>query len=537
MHSINKKQIGDDARSVGEILPLVWEKRSEATCIFYKNEKFTFNDLFSGSLAFSEHLKNRGVRQGTKVLLVLDNRPEFFMTFFGVMFLGGVNIPLSPASVPLRTIQIVEHSGAEYVVVDDELWNSKKSDFLKDDPSLMGKIILISSLKKSDVLLAAPYIETNSRVPALIQYTSATTGFSKGVVVSHAAILNNISSMNSVLQVDCERDLFSSFLPLYHDMGLVGMGLMPIRYGITQVLYKQDIRSIFSWLGDIKKYKITISGASNTILYLTRRVVANPSEFDLRGLRALIVGSEPIYYDTVKNFESDYGLENTVVPSYGLAETTLCVSMAEPGMPVKADSKCVVSCGRPLPGVDVRVNAENDDGRIGELLVRSPSIMNEYFHNEAETREALRDGFLYTGDIGYVGDDGEIYIIGRKKNIIVRNGENLIPAELEAISVKQKGIRSAAVIGLKGTARINYEDVVLINELVSSSMLKDENALLNLKRVLKQEFGRHSSYLPDRIVFVPPGTIPFSPNGKMQHLKLKEMFENLEIARFKFVEV
>jgi long-chain acyl-CoA synthetase len=526
---------GDEAVFLGEILLNAAKTLPEKPFLIYQGNEWTFSEVLSHSLAFTKFLQKRNICRNEKVAIVLDNRPEFFFTFFGILYAGCTVVTISPKSSPNRICEIINHSDSVFAVIDGYL-HAKIREDLSEKIGQPERIIKLSEIDFSDCagLSAASLLHSDEF--ALFQYTSATTGSSKGVMISHSAVLTNLHALAEKIKIKKEHDILSSFMPLYHDMGLVGFGLMPLYCGISLILYSQDIRSIFNWLSDMGTMRPTISGVSNTILYLTHRVISDPSRFDLSSLRILIVGSEPVYVQTVKGFERDYRVTSRVVPAYGLAEATLCVTMSEIGIPLKCDAANVVSCGRPLPGVEIRLET-GSGGVTGEILVKSPSLMSGYYKNKLATEETFTDdGYLRTGDIGYIDDDGDLFIIGRKKNVIIRNGENIFPSDLEAISLKDQNVRVAAVFGVPSKIRENYEEIVLVLEVVSKKTLSNRELLARIREKILSSAKESCSYLPDQFIFVAPGAIPFSPNGKLQHLLLQKRFISGEIKNSDRVE-
>lgn len=519
----------NDARTLVDIPRSVGERSPDKTYIRYLGEEVTFKKMRMEAERTAAYLLDRGIKVGTRITVVLDNRPEFIYSFFGVMIAGGIVVTVSPKSTPGRIQEIVEDSDSEYFISEDDYYDSISDTLKSIDPGLERKLIKLSEIAayNYDSSSAIPYHKPEEEDIAFFQYTSATTGRSKGVQISHRAVMENIRGMAAHVSSTSD-DLFSSFMPLYHDMGLVSLGLLPAYVGATLLLYKQDIRNIYSWLGDMAEFKPTLTGCSNTILYLTRRVVRDPSQYDLTSLRAVFVGSEQVYYNTVKDFENDYNIPNVVVPAYGLAEATLAVTMTPMNRGIIADKSNIVSCGKPLKDVKIKIE-KRGNSQEGEVLIHSPALMSGYHKRPEETEKVFtEDGFLRTGDLGYLDEDNELFILGRIKNIIIRGGENLSPGDLEEVALRSSEIRTAGVTSVKNSESENKEDIVLVAELNQARILKDESKINEINKFIVAESKRDCAYQADRIYYVPPGSIPFSPNGKMQHLKMKESMESGE---------
>jgi acyl-CoA synthetase (AMP-forming)/AMP-acid ligase II len=459
-------------------------------------------------------------------MILLDNGPSFIASFFSVLFIGSTVVGVNPKSSIDRILDIAASADSTVILTSADLLPGLQS-LKKNEP--FKKILLVE-----DLVLAKPPsrftvqdVAPNDTV--FLQFTSGTTGNSKGVMLSHTAVLANLKGISSRVQVDPQVDICSSFLPLYHDMGLIGFCLFPIYAGVQLILYRQDIRSLYQWLEGFKTHSVTISGASNTMLYLTKRVVSDPSLYDLSTLRVLLVGSEPVGIENVRNFQENYRLTNVVVPAYGLAEVALCATMHEPGTAAVTNTDGIVSCGTPLPGVTMRIAG----GTVGEIQIKSPAAMTGYYKKPELTAEAFTDdNFVKTGDIGSTDDQGRYYIVGRSKNIIIHNGVNCSPAELESVAQKLSDVRLACVVGIANHHGSGREDIHLVVE-VKKSLLANHTRLKELQQSLRRHAQEQCSYTPDKIHFSEPGTIPFSPNGKMQHVRMRELLNSPEFRALK----
>jgi acyl-CoA synthetase (AMP-forming)/AMP-acid ligase II len=517
--------VGNGIKSLNELIPASTRSAGDKTFLSYQNNDYTYTDLRRNSEQYAGYFIDAGIKKGDKVALILDNCPEYFFAFFGILLAGASVVSISPKSKVDRVVRIVEHSDSVAIVSDDSY---KDLNVLRNRlDSIHVPISTLSRLNQPRKGNWDYKYESQEEEIAFYQYTSGTTGFSKGTMISHKSAIANIRGIAERLHVKPFEDVASSLMPLYHDMGLIGFGLFPIYSGCKLVLYRQDIRNIYQWLEDFKKHRVTISGASNTLLYLTRRVVDDPRQYDLSSLKVMLVGSEPIFLDTVRNFEKDYGLANIIVPAYGLAEVTLCATMHSPGKPFLYDRSKTVSCGTPLNDVEIRIHKDKNSD-LGEVWIKSPAVMSGY-HKEKELSDmAFENGYFKTGDLGYLDENNELYIYGRIKDIIIRDGENLFPQELEEIALTCDGIRNACVVGIPDFERNNREEIILVAE-ISKFIFSDQDDLMRVYRILREKIKIDSHYQPEKIYFVPPVTIPFSPNGKLQRLKMKEMIQSGEL--------
>lgn len=524
-----RTQVGGRSQNLVDLVDLNAEAQPHAVSLVFEGRVSTYANLRMRSQSWGAKLSRVGVSRGDRVVIVLDNSAEFFDVFFGVLRLGAVAVSLSPKSKDNRIIDITGHCGASLVVATASFWSTHEA--LRQ--SLQTAIPLDAG---QDCPVEAPmdFPRVSPQSHAFLQYTSGTTGFSKGVCLTHEAVLANLRSMNARLPVDPTTDVFTSMLPLYHDMGLVGFGLYSLFTSAKLVLFLQDIRSIYSWLGSFSEHRATISGASNSMLHLTRRVVSDPNDYDLSSLRIMLCGSEPLYHTTLENFETDYRVSRVLVPAYGLAEATLCLTMGDPGAGVHVDSQQVVSCGRPLDDVKIRIDQPDAHG-VGEVLALTPAAMAGYFHAPSDSATSFaEDGFLRTGDLGYLDAKGNLFLLGRKKNVIIRDGENRLPGELEEVALRHTAIRNACVVGVRLPGGDPRERIVLVAE-VKLGTLRDPKATSELHKAILAEATRSCNYLPDQVYFVPPVTIPFSPNGKMQHQRMKEILAQDEWSKIEKV--
>ena len=265
-------------------------------------------------------------------------------------------------------------------------------------------------------------------------------GSAKGAVISHRAVLANLRGFTRELPVDGERDVLSSMMPLFHDMGLVCFGLGALYTGAPLVLYRQEAISLYHWLEGFARHRVTISGGPNIFLHLANRVVRDPTKYDLRSMRAFICGSEPISPAVVRVFEDRYRVKGKVKPAYGMAEITLCATLTAANDTYRVIDDRYISCGKPLE--DVRIAILTSDRGVtrepyvsGEVLIETPSLMEGYLHRPELTQQT-KYGAAATapGTSASLDEEGRVYISGRKSNLIFRGGEKLAPSDLESIA-------------------------------------------------------------------------------------------------------
>jgi acyl-CoA synthetase (AMP-forming)/AMP-acid ligase II len=385
---------------------------------------------------------------------------------------------------------------------------------------------------------------------ALLQYTSGSTSSPKGVELTHANVIANMALIGDAITHPGSVGL--SWLPLYHDMGLIGAALGALYTRVPLLLMPTTlfVKEPASWLRSISAFGATITLAPNFAFQHAVRHVGMEQlagGISLSTLETALNGAEPVDAAAVEAFEDKFaaiGLRRgTVRPVYGLAESSLAVTFSDPGEfvvdTVDADvleqqaiaspagetsrARRFVSVGRPLPTQELHVVDAGDrplpDRHVGEVIVRGPSIMRGYYRRPDESASALRGGFLHTGDLGYLFD-GRLFITGRSRDVIIRYGRNYYPADIEAVVGRVVGAgRGASVafsIGDAGDSRI---------VIVVETRLRDADQLLQLDRSIKE--GCHAAFLfgPDDVRLVPLGGIPRTTSGKVRRDECRRRYQ------------
>jgi acyl-CoA synthetase (AMP-forming)/AMP-acid ligase II len=252
----------------------------------------------------------------------------------------------------------------------------------------------------------------------------------------------------------------------------------------------------------------------------------DPGEFDLSSLRVALNAAEPVRAGTISAFERAFGLKNVMVAGYGLAEATVGVSMAKPGTAPRVDDRGRVSAGRPFPGVELRILAGDEvlpAGETGEIAIRSQANCQGYFGNPDETARLFwRDGYLGSGDLGYLDRDGCLFITGRKKNIIKRSGETISPQEIEELVDALPEVRYSAAVGID-QGRDEGEQAYVFAEIRDGEGLST-GELHKMALQIVADFYERMGFRPARVYLLKPRTLPLTHNGKLQHGRLKEMY-------------
>jgi fatty-acyl-CoA synthase len=428
-------------------------------------------------------LRERGIGKGDRIVLALPEPDDFVLTFFGALVAGAVPVPLYPPQTLARLdaylanlSRIVEVSEAKLLITGNRPFPTENGV-----PEGARALFALPSVRAEEIA-AAPAVtsEIDVRVDAndlaFLQFTSGSTSSPKGVMVTHGNLEANARAiMFDGLRADPDRDKGVSWLPLYHDMGLIGFVIAPLFARVPVVLLPPTsfVRRPSSWLEAIHRHRGTITFAPNFAYGLAVQSTSQKQidEWDLSCLRALGCGAEPIDAATVRAFMDKFepaGLKRTaILPSYGLAEATLAVTFADLDEPLTTDAVDpqallrgravkasnghaaeIVACGRPFPGHRVEIIDEAghalSERIIGEIVVEGPSVTSGYFGDSAASQSAFRNGRLYTGDLGYFAE-GRLYVCGRSKDLIILRGRNYFPQDIEKIISEVDGVRGSQV--------------------------------------------------------------------------------------------
>jgi 1-acyl-sn-glycerol-3-phosphate acyltransferase len=523
-----------------------------------EGEALSYRQLQRGAGEVAAGLRALGLRVGDTVGIMLPTGMDFFYAFHGILRAGGIPVPLYP---PFRTDQIEDHCRREARVLDNagtpffiaSRETAAPGRLLKAMVPALRHVLTVPELRSSpgpDVVV--PRLE---RDIAFLQYTSGTTGDPKGVVLTHGNLLANIRAMGQAVEVRPD-DRFVSWLPLYHDMGLIGACFGTLYFGIHLVLMSplQFIAQPQRWLTAIHRHRGTISAAPNFAydLCANRLADADIEGLDLGSWRLAFNGAEPVSPVTIERFctrfEAHGFRPQAMKPVYGLAESSVGLSFptlssapridridrkyfqtrrhARPAAEDDPEPLRVVGCGRPLPGHDVRVVddsgeevAEREEGR---LVFRGPSCTPGYYRNRDATRRLYHDGWLDSGDLAYIAD-GEIHITGRVKDLIIRAGRNLYPYELEQVVSEVPGIRKNNVAAFAcRDPEAPGERLVIMAETRETGA----EALREVQERVRQASLRVLDTPPDDIALVPPGTVLKTSSGKIRRAACRQRYES-----------
>ena len=488
-----------------------------------RGEPRTFGEMWRSIERFAALLLDRGLASAGRVVVAVPNGVEFFPAFYGVQRAGGVAVPIFPGSGPERVASIAGLCGARFVVVPSDLAGGELERLAAE----RGLEVLRPAESAGMPRLRKPPAVASDDV-AYIQYTSGSTGNPKGVQLSHGNLLANVEQLIAGFEIT-PGEVFVSWLPVYHDMGLVLKTMVPFYLGAKLVLLPTSLKNVRWWIDAIERHRGTFTAAPDFAYRLCLRYVRDPGRFDLRSLRLALNAAEPVRGRTLADFEAAFSLTRVMSAGYGLAEATVGVSRWPPGTAAKVDERGFVSIGRPFPGVEIEIDGDGV-GEVGEILVRSPANTRGYFANPRETARLRRpDGFLRTGDLGYRDAEGDLFIVGRKKNIIIHGGENVSPQEVEEVVDGTPGVRYSAAVGVD-RGRTEGEQVYVFAEVRPTSEAA-EGRHRDLAVEIVDRFRRRLGFRPGRVVLVKPHAIPLTHNGKLRHARLRERYLDGSLRR------
>lgn len=490
-------------------------------------QQFSYRQLLHQAGVFSTALQKAGIAPGEVVILILQHGQELIFSFFGAILSGAV-----PSIMPFLTEKLLPD---QYRSSLEALFKITKpaavityADFLSEVTksaagSSVRKILISEEITKSqhsatqnhDAALEISHLPGAHCKPAdivLLQHSSGTTGLQKGVALSHQAVFNQLSNYSQAINFTAE-DVVVSWLPLYHDMGLIAGFLMPLLLGSTLVLMSpfEWVRAPYRLFQAITKFKGSLCWLPNFAYNFCAQKIRQRDlvDIDLTSLRAVINCSEPMYWKSHQMFLerfSPFGLSpNALATSYAMAENVFAVTQGgihspvmidcieakvfsekriarpvnEPREQIQALSSSLseqdnglimylLSAGKTIPGTSISI-VDNDgtplpERHIGRIVLKSDCMLSEYYHRQDLTEKAFLDGWYVTGDLGYLAN-GELYVTGREKDLIIVGGKNVYPQDLERLAEETKGVYPGRVVALGVyNERNGTEDVVLIAE-------------------------------------------------------------------------
>jgi 1-acyl-sn-glycerol-3-phosphate acyltransferase len=535
----------------------------------HREHPIRYRDLHDAARTVAAGLAAHGLQPRQTVALMLPTGDDYLASFFGVMMAGGIPVPIYP---PARLAQIEDHlkrhahilSNAEAVLIITVALAKPVARMLQAAVPSLAAIVTPQELTTQLTTQAVPHYRPQPDDIAFLQYTSGSTGDPKGVVLTHANLLANIRALGQAAQVAAD-DVFVSWLPLYHDMGLIGAWFGSLYHGIPLVLMSPlaFLARPMLWLQMLARHRGTISSAPNFAYELCVRHVdsAALAQLDLSAWRLAFNGAEPVSPATLEAFAACFarcGLRSqAITPVYGLAESSVGLTMPPPGRgpridlilhdpfaregkalpaPVAtagdagAETLSIPSCGHALPGHQVRIVDEAEyelpERQVGRLEFRGPSATSGYYRNPQASAVLFHAGWLDSGDYAYMAE-GEVFITGRVKDLIKRGGRNLYPYDLEQAIGMLPGIRKGCVAVFASSGPASGSERLVI---VAETRERDPAAHAGLRRALNQTAIDVIGMPADDIVLAPPHSVLKTSSGKIRRSACKQAYESGTLA-------
>jgi fatty-acyl-CoA synthase len=510
--------------------------------------RWTFGELGDVARRAAGALQDLGIRPGDRVGLLGSTTPDLVAAIFGCWAMGAICVPLA---VPLRLTSLdalaeevrsrADKAQISMLAVDDAVRPLVPLD------AIGVPVVDMSHVREHG--REVPFGEPDPDSPALIQFTSGSTARPKGVALSHRTLISNgIAARDHVGMTP--DDIAVSWLPLYHDFGLIGLTLWPVVIDMATHLMPPEvfIASPKRWVRALSTYRATITAAPNFAYGLAARALKIMDEpVDLSALRVAANGAEPVDNETMDQFAeaaAPYGFRpGALLGVYGLAEATLGVSspptldrpppwwvdghrLSEDGVVDEVDpdtesARPLISVGNAIPGVEIAIRTPAGDrlpdGVVGEICLKSDHQMLGYWDDPEETAATLVDGWIRTGDLGVIGPDG-LYITGRVKDMIIVGGRNLYPEDAERATSRVPGVRKGNAVAF-GIVRKAREGLVVIAE----TRLVGEEAAKLAKQIATEV--RKAMRVAADVVLLVPGSLPKTPSGKLQRRLTRTLFE------------
>jgi len=539
---------------LSQILDVAAQKYGNRVAVEFQNYKLTYSKLNEYAEKFAASLRARGVIQGDRVAIMMPNLPQTFIAFWGVQKAGAIAVMTNPLYMESELIHMVDDAKPQCMLIMDIFWDKVAS--LRDRLGIKTYIVTrvsdslsfplnwlqLFSARRHKSLVNIPFdgvkvvawkdmfgsVRLNEPAqdlssPAAIQYTGGTTGISKGAMLTHHNFRGNCEQLYTLMgeELRKERHIFLALLPLFHVFGLTVTLILPAKIGAKVVPMPRYVPG--DMLDAFKKYKFTafLGAPSIFISLLQQKQLAN-YEKDLRHLSFCVSGSAPLPQEWLARFEEVTGTR--INEGYGLTEACP-VTHVNPLYGVQKSG----SIGIPIPGTIARIVDMEDGvtemplGEAGELLIKGPQVMAGYWNRPKETAETVRDGWLYTGDIAVMDEDGYFRIVDRKKDLIIVGGYNVYPREIDEVLVSHPKIKEAVAVGINHRTR---------GETIKAYIVPKEGETLTVPEVVSFCRQKLASYkVPKLIEF--RENLPKSMVGKVLRRSLREEEDSKQKAEEK----
>jgi len=525
--------------SLGATFLGVAQSRAQEVALFFEGHTIPYGDLARQIEGFALALRLHGIQPGDRVAILLPNLPHVLPAYFGTIRAGAIAITMNPTYRPpeIRHIftdaqvsaavvwadilpvvhQAIGDSSNPRLLISVTLPAGEGSDAAQASPpsasaahsetltfeQILGEAATALAAREAPGSLAEP----SSDDVAVILYTSGTTGKPKGAMLTHRNIVSNAQAIIELAELT-PNDVMMSVLPLFHVFGSTVCMVAPLLAGTPIVLVpKFDPRRL---LPTIQQHKVTILAGVPSMYGLLLRTPLSTQ--DISSLRLCVSGGAALPGEILRAFKDKFGIP--LIEGYGLTESAPAATFNPPKGAQKAGS-----IGLPIPGVEVQVHDTNDQtlsvGQIGEIAIRGPNVMKGYHHLPEATAQTIRNGWLYTGDLGYQDEDGYFYIVDRAKDVIIKGGLNVYPRELEEVLMVHPKIVEAAVVGIGDPMK---------GESIKACITPREGQELTREEVIEYMRERVAPFkVPNLVEFYPlPTGLPKNATGKVLKTELRQ---------------
>lgn len=519
---------------------------------------FTYASLYQGARALATGLHERGLKPGQTVAIMLPTGADYFLSFFGILLAGGVPVPIYP---PVRPSQVEEHlrrhvrllNNAHVMALITVPEARLLARLLQAQVETLRHVVTAEELQQDPALWHPAILKTDDL--AFLQYTSGSTGDPKGVMLTHANLLANLRAMGATVGAD-SGDVFVSWLPLYHDMGLIGACLGSLYHAFPLVVMSplSFLARPGRWLRAIHRHRGTLSAAPNFAYELCVRAIQDQelAGLDLSCWRMAINGAEPVSPATLERFIArfaPYGFRRqAMAPVYGLAECSVGLALQPPNRgpvfdrvqrdvfmtqgraaPATPDAAVLEfpACGQPLPGHQIRIVDENGrelpDRREGRLEFKGPSATAGYYLNPEATARLFPHGddWLDSGDRGYLAA-GDVYLTGRVKDLIIRGGRNIYPYELEQAVGEIPGVRKGCVAVFASDDPATGSERLVV---VAETRVTQPEVLEDLRQRVVSTSVDLLGLPPDDVRLAPPRSVLKTSSGKIRRAAIRDLYQ------------
>lgn len=485
----------------------------DALAYGFGTEELTYGELHAQVSQIASALM-RDLQLGDRCAVLLPTGLDFVRGFYGVQAAGAVPLAINPELPIPFLISRLEAIGCRRALIP----LSRLHTFPKHPSIRFQSIEELLELPGS--WRRPPVVTPNDG--GLLAATSGTSGEHRTARLLHRNLMASVRS--SALRLNVQRDdILVNWAPLYHGLGLMRFLLGGLYFGCPVYLVAPTLLNLRRWLETISRVRGTITGAPDFGFRMAAELV-RPDGLDLRSLRYAMNSGEPIRQSTIERFEQKFNVPGVIRPGYGLSESNGVCNLAT-GESLRVDAAGNLSCGRAADGLTLQIVDERQQplppDTVGEIRLSGEQVFAGYADDEPATREKLRDGWLYTGDLGHLDADGHLYVHGRKRALIKRGGAMIIPRDIEEPAEQVRGVLAAGAIGIDRQS-LGIEDLIVIVEVAPE--FTSQHDRVQLIREIAAAIYNTRGHSPNSIITVKANSLPRTDNGKLRHEELKRLY-------------